>query len=280
MKLQIYSKAAHSTWIYLSQYNLLFDCGEGCSTILGINTIASIRTIVISHEHADHTAGLYNLIRLRSRHGDNIPKLTIYFPSTDKMFKLINFIGPHKNVEWIQFVSTDILQTSNKTLEIEPFLTDHCWHSYGFNLIERRTRLKEEYAKLTTLTSYEISNLVGKGIEVKESFTKTLLTYTGDTPPIEDTSIFNNPDILICDTTYLDKNDNNENYRHCTLEDSLKMFDNSGAKKMIGMHLSARYDLGYIQNTLLHNVERKTQADLLNWKIQLADPDKVNNYVF
>jgi len=267
MKIKLFSKAAHSTFIYFPEYKLLMDCGEGCATMLGINTVASIKDIVITHSHADHIAGLYNLIRLRAKHGENIPKLTIWIPESNKINQFIEFIGVHENVEWIYYGENNaVLGMSNKYLIVLPFRTNHCYNSYGFNLVEKRTRLRNEFQGLTP---WQIGTLVNQGRKVKEDYSKTLLTYTGDTPPIEDVSVFNNPDILICDCTYLDPTDNNENYKHCTIDDAVGMFKESGAKKMIGMHLSARYNKEYID---------KPEFKWRDIDISLADPDVINEF--
>jgi ribonuclease Z len=78
----------HSSFLLSSKnYNLLVDCGDGISKAILKQNIDfnSIDSILISHFHADHFAGLPSLItqmKLKSRKND----LTIFVHSSEKDF--------------------------------------------------------------------------------------------------------------------------------------------------------------------------------------------------
>jgi ribonuclease Z len=59
----MYSKALYSSWLYYSPDRILFDAGEGASSILG-NKAFAIRRVFVSHGHADHVAGLVGLVNI------------------------------------------------------------------------------------------------------------------------------------------------------------------------------------------------------------------------
>ncbi|WP_121526993.1 MBL fold metallo-hydrolase, partial [Mesotoga sp. HF07.pep.5.2.highcov] len=65
MEFQIFSKALYSTWILYRPERILFDVGEGISTILG-NSVYAIKDIFLTHGHVDHISGLWGLINTRN----------------------------------------------------------------------------------------------------------------------------------------------------------------------------------------------------------------------
>jgi len=84
-QLRGFSRALFSTWIYHRRFNILFDAGEGISSYL-LNRVFGIRKIFLSHGHADHIAGLTNLINIRNLGaGDQTAQLIIYYPRNNQL---------------------------------------------------------------------------------------------------------------------------------------------------------------------------------------------------
>ena len=88
-QLKGFSRALFSTWLYHKRFNILFDCGEGVATALQ-NRVFGIRRIFLSHGHADHIAGLVNLLNIRNLGaGDQTAPLQIYYPNNNKLLEFM-----------------------------------------------------------------------------------------------------------------------------------------------------------------------------------------------
>ena len=86
-QLKGFSRALFSTWLYHKRFNILFDCGEGVASALQ-NRVFGIRRIFLSHGHADHIAGLVNLLNIRNLGaGDQTAPLQIYYPINNKLLE-------------------------------------------------------------------------------------------------------------------------------------------------------------------------------------------------
>ena len=93
MRLLMYSKALYSTWIYYSADRILFDAGEGASSILG-NKAFAIRRIFLSHGHADHISGLIGLVNIMNNAiGYKEKQMAIYYPKDNFLItEMMRFI--------------------------------------------------------------------------------------------------------------------------------------------------------------------------------------------
>lgn len=69
-----YSTALFSTWYFVRDYGILFDCGDGASTAL-MQKSRRVKHVFVSHADRDHLAGLLQFNQLNGRDG-----LTIYYP--------------------------------------------------------------------------------------------------------------------------------------------------------------------------------------------------------
>ncbi|MEQ8169260.1 MAG: MBL fold metallo-hydrolase [Candidatus Eremiobacterota bacterium] len=153
-----YSKAMYSTWFYYKAERFLFDAGEGVSTTLG-NKIFGIKNVFLSHGHYDHIGGLAGIVLTRnSAMGDKTKPLAVYYPKND------NFIELQKeyirkccynltyDLTWHPLDKNDEvhLDSEAKNRFIRCFPTDHArGHlTLGYNLLEKRSRLKKKFLEL------------------------------------------------------------------------------------------------------------------------------------
>ena len=156
MEIKIYSKALYSTWVIYKPERILFDVGEGISTLLG-NSVYAIKTIFLTHGHVDHLSGLWGFINTRNAAmGDREKPMNVYYPEKNKAIeKFKNFIldmNPRLRYQ-VNFVSLPdserIFLRSAGSFErsIVPFKTFHTANekSYGYSIYEKRKKLKEEY---------------------------------------------------------------------------------------------------------------------------------------
>lgn len=278
MKLIAYSKALYSTWIYYSPDRILFDAGEGASSILGNKSFA-IRHIFLSHGHADHISGLVGLINIRNNAmGDTEKSLSIYYPKGNwRISELMNYLWRTNrylkyDLEWFPLVEGDRIQVfqGQKGRYVEAFQTIHSQdeESLGYNVVEERERLKEEYRGLP---EEEIVKLIheGKRSELIETYQKKLFTYGGDSIAIEPAKILGT-DILCHDVTFLDEKDRKE-YKHATLEEAIQVAKEAGvAEELLATHISSRYKYKLRE---IEEVIRKKYS--LNFRITLLPPGKI-----
>src|SRR5437870_3582812 len=66
--LALHSSPRFSTWIWVPDWHLLVDAGDGASQQLGYK-IRKIDTVVLTHSHRDHLGGLLQVINQRGEAG-------------------------------------------------------------------------------------------------------------------------------------------------------------------------------------------------------------------
>ncbi len=277
MKLIAYSKALYSTWLYYSPDRILFDAGESASSILGNKSFA-IKRVFLSHGHADHIAGLLSLINIRNNAmGEKEKPLYIYYPKGNYYIsELMNYISRTNrhlkyDLEWIPMVkgNKETLLKGRNDRYIEAFPTVHTQgeESLGYNIIENRERLKDEYRDLA---QSEIKKLVEKkGREaITEGYEQKIFTYGGDSVPINPNYI-KGTEVLCHDVTFLDEKDRKE-YKHAALEEALQVAKEAEVKKeFLGIHISSRYKYD------LKEYSNKLKKLDLSFKITLIPPGRI-----
>jgi ribonuclease Z len=279
MELIAYSKALYSTWVYYSPDRILFDAGEGVSPILG-NKAFAIRHVFLSHGHADHISGLVGLINIRNNAmGDREKPLTIYYPRGNwRVSELMSYLWRTNRrlryeLEWVPLTDGERVQVfrGQKDRYVEAFQTVHSHdeHSLGFNVIEVRERLKEEYRGLP---QEEIVRLVRerKRDELLEMYDKKLLTYGGDSIPLDPRRI-RETDLLLHDATFLKEQDRKE-YKHATLEEAVQVAREAEVQEeLVAIHISSRY------RSELREVEEELRQRAFPFRITLIPPGKIFN---
>lgn len=236
------SIAVYSTWTLLPELDTLIDCGEGCALALGIDRLASIEHLFITHDHMDHVAGLLQVVNLRRRQPNKKP-LTIHLPyHSDKLLAIKSVLkNPHHDDQetWVEM---DINNPSRikKNLTVRAFPTRHAKGSLGFQIWEDRKRrlpgLKHLSERELTLLAQE-HRRKGEKVRFDEPYQYHLLTYTGDTAPLPEETI-GKPEVLIHEATFPTEELREDG--HCTLQDALRASKASGADTLL-IHLSRHY---------------------------------------
>lgn len=249
MKAIIYSKALYSTWVYYAPDRILFDCGEGVSSLLE-NKVFAIKHVFVSHGHADHIAGLMGLINIRNNAmGDHEKELRVHYPAGSHFVsELIRYFSrTNRNLqydlEWIPMQAGDrvTLLVGRMPRHIEAFGTVHARGepSLGYNVCEIRRRLRTE---CRGLSQEEIVALVraGKKDEISEEYTQYTFSYGGDSVPLNPASV-RGTEVLLHEATFLAEEDRNE-YKHATVWEALDVARKAEVEKeLIVFHISSRY---------------------------------------
>ncbi|MCX7750002.1 MAG: MBL fold metallo-hydrolase [Candidatus Bipolaricaulota bacterium] len=277
MKALIFSKALYSTWVYYAPDRILFDCGEGVSTILE-NRVFAIKHVFLSHGHADHISGLMGLINIRNNAmGDHEKELRVHYPAGSPFVsELIRYFArTNRNLqyelEWIPLQAGDrvTLLEGRMPRYIEAFGTVHARGepSLGYNVCEVRRRLRAPYRDLP---QEEIVALVraGKKDEISEEYTQLLFSYGGDSVPLDPAAV-RGTEVLLHEATFLADEDRKE-YKHATVWEAIEVAQKAGVEKeLIIFHLSSRY------RGDLDGLAREIEEKGLPFKVRLIPPGEL-----
>ena len=250
MKISGYSTALYSTFFFLKELGILFDCGDGAAAML-LGKSRKVKHIFISHADRDHLGGLLQFNQLNAR--ESFPK--IYFPRDCGSFSFLEDFtkrfDPHvKGTIWNKLEDNQEVQIS-KGIIVKAFKNNHIqtpngeMKSHSFKVYKVKQKLKEDYLNLTGLEIKKEREQVG--IEnMTNEIRKNIFTYSADTP-IENDGRWNDSRILIHEATFLKREDmgekKNRYNKHSTLEEVMQMVAHSkGIEKLILSHFSSRYD--------------------------------------
>lgn len=278
MRLLMYSKALYSTWIYYSADRILFDAGEGASSILG-NKAFAVRHVFLSHGHADHIGGLIGLVNIRNNAmGDKEKELTVHYPKGNYLVtEMMNFIARTNrrlsySLEWVPLEPGDRIELLAGQLPryVEAFPTVHVHNevSLGYNVVEVRHRLKPELAGAPQKEI--VARVKAEGKEsITEYYDQKLFSYGGDSVAIKPAYVADT-EVLCHDTTFLDEEDRKE-YKHATLSEAIACAREARVKKeLLCFHISSRY------KTKLREIEAASGLyDGLDFKVTLVPPGRI-----
>jgi ribonuclease Z len=264
MNISGFSTALYSTFFFLEELGILFDCGDGAAAML-LGKSGKVKHIFISHPDRDHLCGLLQFNQLNAR--DGFPK--VYFPRDCGSFPYLEQFtkqfDPHvKGTEWQSLedneevnIQKDIIVQAIRNNHI--VTSDENMKSQSFKVFRTKKKLKEEYTSLTGLEIKQKKDEIG--IEnMTDEKRENIFTYSGDTP-IENDGRWNNSKILIHEATFLKKEDMgvdpNRWNKHSTLDDVMKMIAQSeGIDQLILSHFSSRYDKEEIQTAVAAEIEK------------------------
>jgi len=278
MRLLMYSKALYATWLYYSADRILFDAGEGASSILG-NKAFAVRRVFLSHGHADHIGGLIGLINIRNNAmGDKEKELSIYYPKGNYLIsEMMSFIARTNRrlsyaLEWVPLQPGDRVELLAGQLPryVEAFPTVHVHNevSLGYNVVEVRHRLKPALAGAPQEEIVARVRAEGKDA-ITEYYDQKLFSYGGDSVGIKPAYVADT-EILCHDTTFLDEEDRKE-YKHATLMEAIACARQARVKKeLLCIHISSRY------KSVIREIEAASgRYDDLDFKVTLVPPGRI-----
>jgi len=269
--------------------NLLFDCPEGNQRQLMQSNISlmKIKSVFISHMHADHFLGLFGWIATMTLN-DRREKLTIFSPKggKQKIEKIMKeVIKPSFEIEYKETKTGTILKEENFTINAFPL--KHEIGCYGFVFCEtdkEGTFDRKKAEKLGIPSGPMYAQLVaGKKVKVNgKTFTKKdvmnyskkrtgrKILFVSDTrPTIQTAKYAMNADLLIHESTFLDEHKQNAiDSLHSTVTEACEIAKKAKVKQLALFHFSARID---DKNTIIAQA-KKTFANTL----VASDFDEIN----
>lgn len=281
-KIYGYSTALFSTWYFIEELSVLFDCGDGCSAGL-LQKSGKVKYIFMSHADRDHLTGLLQFCQLNNR--KDFPQL--YYPSDCGSFSALNDFSvrfdPHIEKGNWQGIEKEQEINIGKDLYVTAIRNNHVSpdpklnKSFGYLVERTRRKLKEEYTGLPGQEIAALRKQLGDD-EITYEVRDKLLGYSGDTP-VENENVWDNTDILIHEATFLDAAsidmEDPRTNKHSLLENVLAMASRIRINHLILGHFSPRYDDDEIINTVKSLAEKYS----LSCKVYLILPGMISKNI-
>lgn len=263
------SSALISTWLFLEEYGVCFDAGDGLTAGLGLKS-RKIRHLFVSHADRDHLAGL---LQFNALNGAVSP--TIYYPRDCGSFPALRdfcavFDGHTEQASWRAIGAGDEIEVG-ANLFVRALRSDHVQiedkhKSLSFLLFKRVKKLRPEYlggdiARLKQTLSDDAL------FEHKE---QRLFGYSGDGAP--QPALWPGVEVIAHESTFLTSDDvERARSRHSGLSETLSMIAQLQPKVAILYHFSPRYSAAEIHAA----VDSKREQLGVSFPIHLVLPGAI-----
>jgi len=243
-----YSVAAEETVVAMPQLDVCFDIGKAPDQVISINNV------LLTHGHMDHAAGIAYYLSHRNFCGQSPG--TILAPQ--------NLLGPIREVidAWTRLDGSQIPANlvgvkPGDEYQIKPnlftrvFPTKHSKGAVGYTVIEKRKRIKPEYAGLA---SPQIVELKKQGIEIDYPLEIPIVTYLGDTQYVDFSQLKYIADskILIAECTFYETehSERAEAGRHMHINEFAELIGKLQNEHVIITHTTQRTPMRDIRRIL------------------------------
>lgn len=243
-----YSVAGEETVVAVPQLDVCFDIGKAPNQIISINNI------LLTHGHMDHAAGIAYYLSHRNFCGQSPG--TILAPE--------NLIEPIREVidAWSRLDGNKVPANlvgvkAGDEYQIKPnlftrvFPTKHSRGSVGYSVIERRKKLKPEYARLT---GPQIVELKRQGVEIDYPLEIPIVSYLGDTQYVDFSQLkyIAESRILIAECTFYETEHAGraEAGRHMHINEFAELMEKLQNEHIIITHTTQRTPMREIRKTL------------------------------
>jgi len=255
IQLALHSSPRFSTWIWLPDWRLLVDAGDGASQQLGYK-IRKIDTVAMTHAHRDHLGGLLQVVNQRGEAGSfavAYPCGSGSFPTLEAFSAKFNPASSRSAV-WHALEEGDWVTGGIDGRLIKAFRTRHYSddnpeqppRSLGYHLYWRKQKVRPEYQQLSQAELDAVRAEIGKE-GITEPVDEKWITVGGDGAALS-TSEVAGTKLLLHEATFLDPADydaeeagEDVGHVHSTVEDALRLATEAEVPQVVLYHISTRY---------------------------------------
>ena len=243
-----YSIAGEETVVAMPQLDVCFDIGKAPNQIVPVNHV------LLTHGHMDHAAGIAYYLSHRNFCGQSPG--TILAPE--------NLLGPMREIidAWGRLDGNKIPANlvgvkPGDEYQIKPnlftrvFPTKHSKNSVGYTVIEKRKKIKPEYAKLT---SSQIVELKKQGVQIDTPLEIPIVSYLGDTDYVDFSQLeyIVRSRILIAECTFYtpEQTERAKAGKHMHVDEFAALIEKMQSECIVITHTTQRISLGEIRRIL------------------------------
>lgn len=244
-----YTLAGITTSIYCRNAGVCFDVGQGLPFQNGA------KTILITHAHMDHAAGLPYLIAQKNMAGQKESRILVppsFREPIEKILEIWQGVDGHRYEYQLEAAEPGHLYPLDKLHTVKAFPTVHRVPSQGYLLYRGKKRLKESFR---SASREAILAAKAGGEEPEETVLDPMVAFTGDTQ-IE--FIGKDPDvgkakILFVEVTFWDEAKpvmEARRWGHLHLDELLEALPRLENERIVLIHASVRYSTAFLQAAL------------------------------
>jgi ribonuclease Z len=256
-----YSVAGEETVVAMPQLDVCFDIGKAPNQIISINHI------LLTHGHMDHAAGIAYYLSHRNFSGQSPG--TILAPK--------NLLGPIEEIidAWSRLDGNKVPANlvgvkAGDEYQIKPnlftrvFPTKHSKGSVGYTVLEKRKKIKPEYARLK---GPQIVELKKQGIEIDYPLEIPIVTYLGDTQNVDFSQLkyIVESKILIAECTFYetDHSGRAEAGRHMHITEFAELIEKLQNEHIVITHTTQRTPMREIRRILKEALSEEKYARVI-----------------
>jgi ribonuclease Z len=270
-----FSKGLYSNWLLHRPLQLLVDAGEGAHLALARDMFAP-DVVAITHGHSDHVLGLAGLAGgRRFGKGPTAKPWSVLYPRGSQGVEAVRALigqlwrGVEFPISWIPMAPGQQHRLSSQRV-IEPFEVRHVPPdpAFGYRVLERRRRLRPEYAQLPQPEVERLARETGRD-RIMEEYQHVLFVHSGDAMPIEP-EMAEGADLLVHDATFLAAEDRHDPI-HASTEEALAVARSADVRTLVMYHLSVRYE----RETAIPRIGEQIAASGFTGECWLLDEDQL-----
>ncbi len=275
MRIQAYSLAGEETVIAVPELNVCFDPGRAPPEMISIDNLC------LTHGHMDHAAGVAYYLSQRGFVGNSPGRIIVHRRFAGHLQRLMSVwadLEGHPSPGIIEGVVAGAEVTIRRNLIVRTFDVVHCDGALGFAVVEKRHKLKGEYAEYT---GPQLVELKRRGIDIHHHLEVPLVAYCGDTAVGDflDLDSVRNAEVIFLECTFFapDHVSRARAGRHIHVRDLPGILRRLNNPNVVLIHLTRRTGLGEAKAILRNTI---SAADLERVSILMERPRRGSDPAF
>lgn len=262
MELVGYSMAGEETVIAAPEFNVIFDIGRAPQDIINLDYV------LLTHGHMDHAAGIAYYFSQRNFLGNPAGTVIAPRPLAGPLKRLMQVWGEiegHPSPANIIPADPGQDYPLRRNLTARAFVVPHGAPSLGFSIIEKRHKLKPEFA---SHSGRELADLKRKGIAIEDNTEVAMLAYCADAALGDylDLPFVSQAKVVILECTFFDQDhiQRARAGRHMHAIDMPEAMRRLKTEHVVLSHISRRTSMGMARK-VLRNLLKKDDMDRITF---------------